>query len=138
MNEDQVNQLIGMIQALDSKIEAFKDEVGDRFDEMKRRIANVEGTVPGLAGSKHSHTPSRGPTSAATNAGYGANPLPRRGAYSPKKPLRGPSSQHADSFSRAVGISDNAAFLPFAIERIAWRHQQKAPNDKHIWFVPIA
>jgi hypothetical protein len=138
MNEEQVRKLIGMIKALDSKIETLKNEVGGRFNEMERRIANIEGALPGLVGPGQSHTPSRGPTSAATNAGHGSNPLPRRGAYSPKQPPRGPSDQRADPPSRAVGYSDNVTFLPFVIERIAWRHQQKAPNDSHIWSVPIA
>jgi hypothetical protein len=94
MNQEQVNQLVGMIQAIDGKIEAFKDEVRNRFDALEQRMTNVEGAAARIAG-----------------------PRDQRGGWS----------------SKSTGSKENATYLPYAIEHIAKKYQQRSAGDKRHW-----
>jgi hypothetical protein len=115
MNQENINQLFSMLQALDGKIDAFKDEVETRFNNLEQRMTSVEGAV------------------AARKSGYRNNPLPCRVADSAQQPARGTSDHRIDPSAKATGSTFNVTFLPFAIEHIAKKHQQKFADDKRHW-----
>tara|TARA_R110002003_G_scaffold97_3_gene7751 strand:- start:4010 stop:4471 length:462 start_codon:yes stop_codon:yes gene_type:complete len=153
MNQDPVNQIIGMIQALDNKMDALKTEFGQRFDNLERRITNVEAAVVRLAGPAALPGYSRAPMLAVASTGTGTDPFarhhdgfvphggPMQFAHQPRTaPSTGGFSRlsHADPLTAAppaadVGSKENASFLPFAIEHIAKRAQQKMPHDQRAW-----
>jgi hypothetical protein len=133
MNQEQVNQLVGMIQAIDGKIDAFKDEVRNRFDDLEQRMTNVEGAAARIAGPAFPGAPPRASSSGVPNSGYGDNPLPRREAYISHQPARGPPDQRGGWSSKSTGSKENATYLPYAIEHIAKKYQQRAAGDKRHW-----
>jgi hypothetical protein len=124
MNQENINQLFSMLQALEGKIDAFKDEVETRFNNLEQRKTSVEGAVAGII---------RAPSPATRKSGYRNNPLPRRVADSAQQPARGTSNHRIDPSAKATGSTFNATFLPFAIEHIAKKHQQKFADDKRHW-----
>jgi hypothetical protein len=133
MNQDTINKLVSMIQALDGKIDTFKDEVESRFNNLEQRMSRVEEAIAGIARPALLDAPSRAPSPAVRRSGYGINPFPHRVANSTQQPARGTSDHRVNSLAKAIGSTFNASFLPFAIEHIAKKHQQKLANDKRHW-----
>jgi hypothetical protein len=138
MNQEKITQLVGMIQALDGKIDAFKDEVGSRFNDLEQRMTSLEGAVAGAARPVLLGAPPRAASPVVRNSGYGTNPLPRRECYRAPQPALETSVHRAAPSAKAIGSTSNATFLPFAIERIAKKHQQKFADDKRHWLVLVA
>ncbi|KAH7077418.1 hypothetical protein FB567DRAFT_451183 [Paraphoma chrysanthemicola] len=150
MSQDTATTIISLLNALNNKMDALKDEVNQRFDYLERRVNHVEDAIVRLAGPGVLPTHPIAPTIA--NSGNHANLHALRGPHGRAAPAaasgqtalqggaassNGFASMHqADQRDAApprapIGSGDNAQFLPFAIEYIAKKAQQKPLHNRH-------
>jgi hypothetical protein len=140
MNQDQANELFGMLQDLDNKVAIIKAEINNRFNSHEQRLTNLqhrmktmEDSIAALAEHGTVRYPRVPAPPAVANTGYSNNPLPRRGAYTPQQGQRGVPPQTAALGFRVTGSGENAGFLPFAMEHIEKKRQRKRPDDDRKW-----
>jgi hypothetical protein len=107
--DQQLAQIVGLIQVLDSNV-TF------RFDSLEQRVANVENAVVRFAGPAALSGP---PSHSAAASAYGTLPLPQPPANASSGAGYGytqaPPQPAVATSSRTLGSHDNAQFLPFAI-----------------------
>jgi len=108
-----------------------------RSTDVERRIGNLENAVVQQLGPGALPGHSRAPTSA--DAGYCTAPLPPpQGGYGiaaphGHQPQLPPPTVGGPSRPAGPGSSQNAKFLPYAIEAVAKKYQQKLPHDNREW-----
>ncbi|KAF1914852.1 hypothetical protein BDU57DRAFT_454541 [Ampelomyces quisqualis] len=126
MDQDQVNRIYGMIQALGNQVQALEDNVGARFNALEYRVSQYERNT-----ATHSESIAVRATSQSVLAPVGCNinPAPQAGSHNPQQATHSYPPSSSAQPPRSYGSFENAGYLPFAIEAIAKKHQNRHPED---------
>lgn len=128
MSQDQVNQLLGKLQTLETTVDALKNEIGGHLSALEFRVYQLEGHAATTSGSSVVHAPYQTFPAIMAPGGPNPSPAPSHGFQNPQQAARDPRGPpHGYHAPWAPGSSRNASHLPFAIEAIAQKHQ----NQRH-------
>lgn len=135
MSQNQINQLLGKVQALETTVEALKINVVGRLSALEYCVYLLEGHAAGTLGNSVIDAPyylslalpAPGGPNTKHSAPYGRLQNPHQAARDHHGP---PHRFHAPS---PPGSSRNASHLPFAIEAIAHKHQNHRNSNSPGW-----
>lgn len=135
MSQNQINQLLGKIQALETMVDTLKINVVGRLSALEYCVYLLEGHAAGTLGNSVIDAPCHqspailapGGPNTKHSAPYGRLQSPHQAARDHPGPPRG---FHAPS---APGSTRNASHLPFAIEAIAHKHQNHRNSNSPWW-----